>query len=279
MRRATLGHRWEPPVGQAPKACLQILHGTVDHSNAYHDLATFLAGNGIAVHATDMRGWGLSDGDELFFDDPQAFIDDAVGMDAAFRRDPRYARVPNFILGKSIGGLVAARAVQQHPEVWKGGFIGLSPAYSLHREVQPTPILRVLLRVLNAVSPKLRVKPVFDPKLIVSDAAALERWKSDPLVSRGWATAAYLANLLDQMDRLHSDCSKGVSEPLDIPALMLLGTGDRVVSMQGLEDTCKLFRRGSRVTTYEGGFHNLLEEPAHKDRVKRDILAFIESQV
>ena len=42
-----------------------IVHGTVDHSGVYSELGQFLAAQGVAVFASDMRGWGRSDGEPL----------------------------------------------------------------------------------------------------------------------------------------------------------------------------------------------------------------------
>ena len=59
--------KWEPELGPA-KATLMILHGTVDHSGVYEELAERLVQNcRVAVFAPDMRGWGLSVGESMYF--------------------------------------------------------------------------------------------------------------------------------------------------------------------------------------------------------------------
>jgi len=48
--------QWIPKTTTSPiLASLMILHGTVDHSGVYHDLAVELNKVGIAVFAADMR--------------------------------------------------------------------------------------------------------------------------------------------------------------------------------------------------------------------------------
>mmetsp|Transcript_2025 Transcript_2025/g.4573 ORF Transcript_2025/g.4573 Transcript_2025/m.4573 type:complete len:112 (-) Transcript_2025:418-753(-) len=102
------------------------------------------------------------------------------------------------------------------------------------------------------------IKPVFDPKLIVSDASALQKWQADPLVSRGKATAAYFVNMMAEMEKLQADCKKPNLKQLDTPALMMWGTSDKVVSEEGNKEVIRLFRADFAFNTYDEGFHNLI---------------------
>jgi alpha-beta hydrolase superfamily lysophospholipase len=104
------GRKWEPS-GDV-KATVIILHGTVDHSGVYNELALHLASKGIAVFASDMRGWGLSDGEPLFFHDLDTFVADVKADYDRIHSQPRYTSVKSrYILGKSLGGLIAAHTV------------------------------------------------------------------------------------------------------------------------------------------------------------------------
>eukprot|EP00978_Attheya_sp_CCMP212_P047498 scaffold421442_cov102-Attheya_sp.AAC.1 len=84
---------WEPPKGTDIKATLIISHGTVDHSGVSHELASHLAKAGVlAVFAQDMRGWGLSDGESMYMNDIDVYVEgiDAVYNDIHFK--PTYAK-------------------------------------------------------------------------------------------------------------------------------------------------------------------------------------------
>lgn len=128
------------------------------------------------------------------------------------------------------------------------------------------------LCVLNALSwfiPKFPFKQIFSPSLIVSDEAELEKWKQDQLVSRGKASVGYLVEITKRMNQLPSQLLG-----LKVPALMLWGTGDKVVSEQGHEMVVAASKhQASRLIRYPGGFHNLLAEPA----LKADVMSDIES--
>lgn len=121
-------------------------------------------------------------------------------------------------------------------------------------------------------APKLPLKRPFDPELIVSDAQALDLWRQDPLVSRGKVTAAYLSELLRAQAKL-----PGRFEGSRIPVLALWGTGDRVVSQDGHKMLVAASgHECSQLIRYEGGFHNLLAEPALKADVMADILSWMQ---
>ncbi len=102
--------RWEPD-GEV-LGTLMILHGTVDHSGVYAELATLLTSKGIAVFASDMRGWGLSDGEPMYFHDLETYVSDVKADYDRIHAEERFKSVKSrFILGKSIGGLIAAHTV------------------------------------------------------------------------------------------------------------------------------------------------------------------------
>eukprot|EP00667_Euglena_gracilis_P021241 EG_transcript_23210 len=241
--------RWEP-AGEV-RATLMILHGTVDHSGAYAELARGLAAVGVAVFASDMRGWGLSDGEALYFHDLDVFLEDIRQDYWRIHEQPRYAHVPHrFLLGKSIGGLLSAHLVARHPDLFTG-LIGLSGAYEITGALPPAPVMW-LLRGLAAVAPKWPLRPPFPPELIVSDTAALEEWRRDDLCAHGNVTVGYIVTAAAAVAALRP-AIPGIAKPL----LMLWGTGDRVVSREGhqlMVDASGGTDKALRV--YEGGFHN-----------------------
>mmetsp|Transcript_17874 Transcript_17874/g.50411 ORF Transcript_17874/g.50411 Transcript_17874/m.50411 type:complete len:334 (+) Transcript_17874:66-1067(+) len=259
---------WEPKEPSKAWATLMIVHGTVDHSGVYEELAQRLVAKGIAVFATDMRGWGLSDGEAMYFHDVEAFAADVV---ADYRRihaeGSPYAGVKaRFLLGKSIGGLITAWAAAGHRDLWTG-LIGLSGAYQLTPQTQPPARKVAVLRALAKCFPKLPIRQIFSPRLIVRDADALRAWEADPLVSRGKATVGYMVEILRAMDALPARLNA-----FPLPVLMLWGTDDKVVSEQGHETVLASSGDGrSKFIRYPGGFHNLLAEPSLKADVMADL--------
>ena len=76
----------------------------------YDEIAHSLNQQNIAVFAADMRGWGRSDGESLYFNNLDCFVGDVKAMyDRIHGEDSKYKSVKSrFILGKSLGGLIAA---------------------------------------------------------------------------------------------------------------------------------------------------------------------------
>ncbi len=150
------------------------------------------------------------------------------------------------------------------------GFIGLSAAFELSAILPSWPIM-LLLRLVSAIVPKLRLKPCFDPTLIVSDPGALKEWEKDPLVAREKLTAGYVTTLASAAASLQP-----LIPTMRTPMLMMWGTGDKVVSLRGHELMVNESQSADRtLKLYEGAYHNILAEPKHSDQAARDIADWI----
>jgi len=256
-------------------ATLMIVHGTVDHSGVYEELGKSLSAKGVAVFASDMRGWGYSDGEPLYVDDIQSFVGDIVAdYERIHQPGSPYADVSaRFLLGKSIGGLFTAWAAAQYQDKWTG-LIGLSGAFQVDEAMKPSTLTLMLVKSLAWLMPKMPLRQLFDPKLIVSDEDALKAWERDPLVSRGKITPGYLT----EMFRLQAALPEHLKQ-LKVPVLLLWGTGDQVVTEAGHQLVLAAAKEGdsgdSQFLRYSKGFHNLLAEPQHKDKVIDDIHLWI----
>mmetsp|Transcript_22806 Transcript_22806/g.35189 ORF Transcript_22806/g.35189 Transcript_22806/m.35189 type:complete len:317 (-) Transcript_22806:117-1067(-) len=272
--RLWIFHRsWEPDGTDVDvKATLMIVHGTVDHSGVYDEFAKTLVDAGIAVFAIDMRGWGLSDGESMFFSDMDTFVADVEALYKEIHEHTKYAKVKSrFLAGKSLGGIVTAFSVAKHPDYFTG-LLGLSGAYELDPKLAPKSFVEVFLKGLNTVVPKMPLKPVFDPKLIVSDSIALQEWKDDPLCCKDKIRVAYIVELVRCCKLLSSE----VLHTLNIPMLMVIGTEDHVVPQSGAQRMVdNSLNEDTTFKAYDGGYHNLLAEPKLKVQVTKDIRDWI----
>ena len=114
---------WQPDT--PPRATVAILHGGGEHSGRYHHVAERLTVAGLRVDAFDQRSHGRSDRVRdvaLQCDDAHHLLDDTALWLARRPRD-----IPLFVIGHSMGGLVAtALATQRRLDV--AGLIVLGPA-------------------------------------------------------------------------------------------------------------------------------------------------------
>ena len=264
--------RWTPAANKPVIATLMIVHGTVDHSGHYHELATRLNDLGIAVIAPDMRGWGHSDGERLYVDDLKTLCADVENLYQTIHASEPYQSVSaRFLLGKSLGGTVAAVCVDQYPSHWTG-LLGLSGAFELGPAIgQPNFLKWSFLIILAYFLPKLPFKKLFDEHFIVADPGALESWRRDPLCSHGKVTVGYAINLILGVRSL-SQCT------FSLPMLMMVGDDDNVVLPQGHEHMLQWNASTDKeIHYYPRGRHNLLLEPTLKDQVMMDIAKWIKA--
>ena len=268
---------WKPPASTKVVASLMIVHGTIDHSGVYEELAQHLNNVGIAVIAMDMRGWGLSDGESMYFYDLETFCQDVHHLSQLLHNNDDSGLTDldsskRFLLGKSIGGLITAFcAGKYYPEYWKGGFLGLSGAYQLDPEFRPSFIPNFILHRILSATPKLPFKPVFDEKHIVADQHALKDWKDDSLCCKDDIRVGYAIEIL----RATSLLLVSDNFQIQVPLLVMIGDDDHVVTghQQLLEKVAK--KDQQKLKVYPKGRHNLLQEPSLKNQVMGDIQSWI----
>lgn len=272
-KRLWMFHRyWEPHEDAEVQATLMILHGTVDHSGTYAELAQNLANAGIAVFAMDMRGWGLSDGESMYIDNLDTFAADVNDLYQHVHSLPRYnTTTSRFLMGKSLGGTVSAFCTAKYPQHWSG-LLGLSGAYQVDPKLTPSPLIIPLLRILAKFFPKLPLKPLFDEHLIFADETALQVWRDDPLCCKDKLRLGYVVNLLECLKLL----PQVVKSHLNIPMLMMCGDADKIVTLSGHELMIHANQHSNKqLNIYPNGLHNVLQEPALKSRVMADIQEWI----
>jgi len=258
------------------KATLMIVHGTVDHSGVYTELAQRLIPSGIAVFAMDLRGWGLSDGESLYLNDTmETCVKDVEHWyHHIHSQEPYQSVTARFLLGKSLGGTVTAFCAAKHPTYWTG-LIGLSGAYQLDPLLAPSWGTKLLLQMAAWFAPKLAVKQLFDEHLIVSDETALQAWRDDPLCSKDKVRVGYLVELIKSLEELASNDAALVRQ-INVPMLMLYGDADQVVTKAGHEFMIRQSQHSdAELNLYSGGYHNLLQEPSLKEKVMSDIQEWI----
>mmetsp|Transcript_9468 Transcript_9468/g.18126 ORF Transcript_9468/g.18126 Transcript_9468/m.18126 type:complete len:313 (+) Transcript_9468:156-1094(+) len=267
---------WEPPADVNVKATLLIVHGTVDHSGVYRELAEKFTPQGVAVVAMDMRGWGLSDGESMYFHDVDTFVQDVVSVYQRVHDLPRYRSVKKrFLLGKSLGGLITAYAVRDHPDLWSG-LLGLSGAYALDSTVTPPSYVISMLQVVAYFVPKKPFKKLFDEHLIVADESALQAWRDDQLCCKDPLRLGYGLEIFRTSQVLPDQ----VASKLNLAMLMMIGDQDKVVMKSGHElMVARNQHTDKELKVYPGGRHNLLQEPTLKEAVTKDILEWIVARV
>jgi alpha-beta hydrolase superfamily lysophospholipase len=260
---ALFAQTWQP-VRATPTAVLVIVHGLKDHSTRYGPLAVQLSKRGISTYAFDLRGHGRSEGDRVWVEKFDDYLDD---LDA-FLKIVRAAEPgkPIFLMGHSMGGaIVTLDVLDRHPDV--AGLILSAPAIQL----DVSALKSGPARFLGSAVPTLALMSL-DDDLFSRDPASVKAMHEDPLVYDDNGPARTIRELFRAMDRIDEK-----AEQLVCPLLVLHGTADQITDPRGSEALVK--RAGSKDKTlelYEGFYHDLLHEPAKdRKRVAADIEAWL----
>lgn len=253
----TLRYRaWTVP---SPAAALLLIHGLGEHSGRYEAVARELNAHGISVFAPDLRGHGRSEGRrgharsfELLLSDLERVLETVRELQGG---------APLFMFGQSLGGLVALRYAQTRPGAPLRGLILSAP---LLRLASPPPRwLHLLARMMNRALPGVGLYNRIDPADLSHDPAAVERYRSDPLV-HDRVTPRLYAGMCEAMTAARAEVPR-----LNVPAVLILVPGaDPVVDPDAtLEVAAEMANAVPRVDVrgYTGFFH----EPFHEvDRAR-----------
>jgi alpha-beta hydrolase superfamily lysophospholipase len=219
------------------------------------------------VHASDHRGHGRSDGPRAFIEDMDDVVTDVDSLvDRAVGSHPG---APVFMLGHSMGGLIALRYALIHQQRLSG--LILSAALAAIESV-PKP-LELVGRALSVIAPRAPLIAI-DATLVSRDPAVVEAYVSDPLVHHGKLPARTAAQLADAVASFPATVGA-----ITVPALILYGTADGLCPPAGSEMLAERIGSADRtVKSYEGLFHEILNEP-ERDAVLDDIVAWLDARV
>jgi lysophospholipase len=242
---------WRGHAAAAPRAALVVVHGLGDHAGRYDDFAARMAGLGISTWAMDLRGHGRSGGRRGHVPEFGVYLQE---LDLFRREVERLATpaVPLFLLGHSMGGLIAIRYMEEYSGAFRGAVI-CSPWLAT---AMPVPRWKALLApLLSRLLPTLPFRHGVRPEDLSRDPAVVEAHRQDPLVQpiitpRTFAEASRaMGRALQRSDRFTA------------PLLFMVGDTDRVVNA----DRALHFARTTSsadltVRVLPGAFHELLLE-------------------
>ena len=212
---------WPLPPGSARRGTLLLVHGLGEHAGRYAELARSLNGAGWGVRGYDQVGHGRSPGPRgVLARDAQLLDDLARVIDATRATMP--AGAPLVLLGHSLGGLVAARAVS----------LGLRPVQGL---VLSSPALdaglnavqKALIAVLYRLAPTLAVGNGLSPRYLSHDTAVVRAYQDDPLVHD--RISARLARFIAEA----GPAVLASAPHWRVPTLLLYAGDDRLVNPDG----------------------------------------------
>jgi acylglycerol lipase len=257
---------WQPET--ASEAVVVLVHGFTEHGGRYAHVAEALNRRRLAVYAVDLPGHGRSDGDRIWIDAFDEYLDDVeFYLNRVRSREPGK---PMFVLGHSMGGTIAALLVIERG-LDARGLVLSAPAVKLGATV--FPILRRLASLVARFFPRLRLVHLGAGKLS-RDPENVARFRADPLVFHGSIPVRTGVEILEAIERIRRRAASA-----RLPLLVLQGTGDAIIDPGGAADFCA--QAGSTDKTlklYDGLYHDLFGEP-ERERVLADLVEWISSRV
>jgi alpha-beta hydrolase superfamily lysophospholipase len=229
-----------------PKAALVIVHGLGEHGGRYPNLVNHLVPRGYAIYACDLRGHGRSPGQRGYAgswtevrEDVRAFV--------GLVQDREPGR-PLFLMGHSLGGLIALEYALHCPEGLQG-LIASAPGLSSEGL---SAAMVAVSRVLSGLWPRLSLETGLEAAAISRDPAVVEAYINDPLVhSKGTPRMAVEALRAIEWTMAHAS-------DLRLPLLVVHGAADRIVPV---EASRSFFERvdcsDKECREYEGCYHEL----------------------
>lgn len=246
-----------------PQSVVLLVHGLGEHSSRYEYVATALVADGHAVFTLDHRGHGRSEGQRVQIRHFSDFTDDID----TYAREVRAAHpdVPFFVLGHSMGGLVALGYVTEHPEGVAGLIVSATAA------TPPSHISGATIaagRVIARIAPGFGVAALPLDK-VSRDPDVVRAYFADPLISSGQKVRARLgAEMLKAMGTIDS-----ALPGLTLPVLILHGGDDAITDVDAsrrLDE--RIGSQDKTLTIYAGLFHEIFNEP-ERDVVIADVRA------
>lgn len=246
------------------KAVAVLAHGYAEHFGRYEYFAAKLNAAGIAVYALDHWGHGRSDGTYGFVPALSAFTDGVAMLLDEVKR--RHGDSPRFLIGHSMGGLIAAAHLLTHQQHYVGAILS-GPAIKAAEE--PSKLMIWISRLLSRFAPKVGVLP-FDATGISRDPAVVAAYIADPLVYRGKMSARLAAEMFDGMAHVRERAAT-----ISLPILLLHGAEDRATAPEGSKFLAEHVSSADReLKLYPGLFHEIFNEP-ERDSVIADVTGWI----
>ena len=245
--------KWEAD-GDA-KAVIVMIHGALEHHRRYGWLIEAWRSSGFHVIMGDLPGQGMTTranrGHIDSFD--EYILEVKEWVEAAYEFD-----LPVFLLGHSMGGLVAIRMLQEE-RVEIAGLILSSPCLGLVN--YPSKMLDMLSHGLNVLVPTMRMSPGLTVEMATRNEDVRAVDANDALYITKVSIRWY-RELIAAMEQAFENMSK----VQDVPTLLLQGGDDKIVDKRSVQEwfnNAPLSEK--RYKEWPNCYHEVFNEPEREE--------------
>lgn len=234
----------------APRAVIVLAHGYAEHSGRYEHVGAALAGAGFSTFALDHFGHGQSGGERASIGSlPRAVANVDALVDLAEKEHPD---LPRFVLGHSMGGLIATAYAEEHQDrlqglVLSGAAVAVNEALLALRDLEEIPVLPL-------------------GPLVSRDPEVVKAYESDPLNYLGPMPRSMLdafAEIAGVRDRLPE---------ITLPILVMHGEADALIPAQASQDVAaNVSSKDVTLTIWPELYHEIYNEPEQAEIIAATI--------
>lgn len=234
----------------AGKGWVGIVHGYGEHSGRYDAFARWLTAQGWSVAACDLRGHGRSPGNRGHLRRLSDYLLDVSALHGWIR--DRAGGQPVFLLGHSLGGLIAIRYAQEGA----AGLAGLILSAPFLERAMPIPGWKVAFSpVLSRLWPSFASASGLRGRMVSHDPEVVAEYERDPLVHTR-ATARWFTETVRAQREAFATAQR-----LALPLLILHGEADPIASLAATRRFFSAAGSLDKALEVYGGFlHEVLNE-------------------
>jgi alpha-beta hydrolase superfamily lysophospholipase len=240
------------------RAVLAFIHGFGEHCGRYLNVVNHLTPLGYGVYGFDLRGHGRSPGQRGHIQSWNEYRGDVNAfLQKVSSQEPT---LPVFLLGHSMGALIALDYLLHNPAGLRGAIVSGAP---LEPVGVAKPFLVLLARVLSRVWPRFSLPLGLDPKGISRDPDVVKAYEADPLV-HGKTTVRWGMEILKTIERVKTHPAE-----VHIPLFLIHGGSDPLNSPDGTRSFFeKIIYPDKEMKIYPGSYHEVHNDLDYKQVMK-----------
>ncbi|MBR6416352.1 MAG: alpha/beta fold hydrolase [Bacteroidales bacterium] len=284
------------PQSSGLKGIVQIVHGMAEHKERYLPLMNFLSLEGYVCIISDTRGHGKSvkfpsDLGYFYGEGADGIIGDVLAVNKYICW--AFPDLPVFLLGHSMGSLIARWYLHEHADTIKGLFLVGTPGYNPAAKAGKA-LCNFLTatrggkekggRKVSSLVHKMAIGQFgkafpgeAENSWICSDPEVVKEYNADPLCGFPLTLDGY--NALMELMIKDNDPKLWKLTPVDMPVIFLSGNLDPCMGEEkSILEAASLLTKGgfpnTEVHIYPGMRHEILNEKG-KEKVFSDILGYL----
>ncbi len=253
-----------------PRAAAIMVHGMGASSSRFEELSVFLNKSRVNCYAVELEGHGVLAAGEGH---AKGHVRSAAVFHSEIKALKKMAieeckEVPFFIIGESMGGLLAASHVLFRDSAYAGLILSV-PAFKDRFSWNFFQRAAIFLKLFRHADEG--VEAPYKDEDLTSDLKMLKKMKKDRSEHKK-ASPLLLRELFVEMFRASMFIGK-----LNVPLLMLLSGRDALIDTEYSKKVFEKIKCPKELIVYENSLHALLMEKNRKE-IYRDILRWIKEK-